>query len=317
MKNIFFKTLLLLLTLCLALGFSACGKDGNDTDDGADNGDGGNAVTPPPADEEDPTELVLIKDGVAKFRVVTASGMDGSTVKASQEFVSTLRELGVTVDDAVRDGVSDKTDCEIIIGYGLKNRDEKYVLDPHDYGDDGYGIMIVDNKVLIAGGNADMTKTAFSYFQSSVMKISSKTKELTDFSIKRDYTKFKYTDYIIPSVEIGGNSLKGYKLVTELEGMPKEHYGYINELADDIYNATGIYLKSASADELKEGENYFALRYVEDAGADGFRAYVDSDLNFIFECSYSNAFSECVKNIVKTQIVDKIGAVTISKSSSA
>ena len=114
MKNIFLKTLLLLTTLCLAIGMIACGTDGgNDADggDGTNNGDGGNAVTPPPTDEGDPTELTLIKDGVAKFRVVTASGMDGATVKASQEFVSTLRELGVTVDDAVRDGIADKTDC--------------------------------------------------------------------------------------------------------------------------------------------------------------------------------------------------------------
>ena len=312
--NKMLKLIMLLLALAMMLSLASCGGSadgGNDEGNGDDTG-----VTPPPSDnnDEELTDLCLVKDGVANFQIVVTKVMTGSTMKVAQDFTKRLRALGVEVNDPIRDSTAESNPCEIIIGYDLTGRDEKYALDLHDYGPDGYAIKVIDNKVIIIGGDATMTHTALEYFITKVMKISDKTKEFTDFSIEKNYEKIKNTDYIIKSVEIAGNSLKDYVFVADLGDMNKNHVGFIGEMTEEIYLASGIYLETVPAGEVEEGAKKIVVRYVDDAGEDGFRAYVDSDANLIFECAYSNAFSTCVEKIVNDKILDKIGDVSISKS---
>ena len=311
MSKFITKLLLLLLAFTMVFTIVSCG----DSTDGGNNdgeGDGNGAVTPPDNSENE-TELCLVKDGVANFKIVTTNAMGAPVIKAAQEFAKKLRGVGVDVEDPVRDTSNVSADCEIIIGYNLVNRDEKYVLDYHDYGPDGYAIKIIDNKILILGGDLEMTNAALDHFITKVMKITDKTDEILDFSIDRSFEKIKTTDYLIESVEIAGNDLNDYVYVMDTAEMPSGELGFLSELTDKIYVASGIYLETVTPEEVGD-KKYVAVRFVEDAGADGFRAYVDSDANLIFECAYSNAFSQCVETIVKDKILDKIGNVTISKS---
>ena len=210
------KFFLLLLAALLVISLSACGED---AEDGTNDGDGGDTAVTPPADEKpsDPENLVLIQDSKAKFRVVLASGVDGSTRKSVENFISDLQKIGVEVDkyysDSVADGVAD---CEIIVGTGVKNRDSKYVLNARDYGEEGYVIKVVDNKLLIGGGNALQTKTAFEYFVKNVIKLTSKTKEMDEFKLERTYERLKETKYLIDSVTVAGTELSEFVFVSNV-----------------------------------------------------------------------------------------------------
>ena len=219
MKNTALKLLLLVLAMAMAFSFASCSKDDGGNDQGGDtSGDGGNTVTPPADENEDTENLVLIKDSKAKFKVVIADKVDGSTRKNIENFISDLQQIGVEIDDFVSG--SDKnavTDCEIIVGTGVQNRDAKYVLNARDYGEEGYIIKVVDNKVLIGGGNETQVKTAFDYFIKNVIKLTNKTKEMEEFKLERDYVRLKETKYLIDSVDIAGNDLSEYVFVTNVK----------------------------------------------------------------------------------------------------
>ena len=309
MKNTILKLLLLMLAMAMVFSFASCGKEG--TNDGGGNDDGGTGEVNPPDDgNQNSEELVLITGGKANFQIVVASGADGSTRKSIEAFVSDLQNIGVDVEKQVNDSAKE-TDCEIIVGTGVKNRDEKYVLNARDYGADGYVIKIVDNKVLIGGGSAEQTKTAFDYFVKNVVKLTSKTKEMNEFALERSYEKLKETKYLIESIEIGGVDLSNYVFVSNADGRTNPS---INGFREDLYAASGYWLEKVDEDEIPEGKNVFSVKMVDDAGATGFRAYVDSDKNFIVECSYENAIDTAFSHIADDCIFDGIGNLTISKS---
>ena len=206
MKRLLSSMLALLLCVCVTFAFAACGKETPDGDEDVSAGEGGGdtGTNEEPADTEN---LVLITGNKARFKLVTTSDMSGTLKKKIEKFVNDLRDIGVDIDDPISDGSAGAvTDCEIIVGSGVKNRDEKYTVDPYSCGAEGYVIKVVDDKVVIGGGTVELTETAFDYFVKSVMKLSGKTKELSEFSIGRAYEKIKETDYLIDSVTVGGET---------------------------------------------------------------------------------------------------------------
>ena len=309
MKTLY-KLLLLLLALAMVFSIASCGEDGGDTSTDGDGG--GDTVTPPDNGNDDPENLALIENGKANFKIVIASGADAAVRKAVEGFISDLQDIGVDIGKSVNDtSVADVSDCEIIVGTGVKNRDAKYVLNPKDYGDDGYIIKIVDNKVLIGGGNVEQTRTAFDYFVKNVVKLSGKVKELNEFKLERTYEKLKETKYLIESVEIAGVDLSEYVLATDLK---MSDHPNIQSFRNELYSATGYWLDSVAEDAVPEGKHAFCVKLVEDAGSTGFRAYVDADKNFIVECAYANATDVAFSHLVDSVIFNKLGNVTISKS---
>ena len=316
MKKVILKLLLLLLAMSMALSFTACSNDDGDdtsTDGGNDTaGDGTNTEAPPADSNNDPENLVLIKDSKALFRIVVTSEADASVIKSVENFISDLQDIDVVIEKYVNDSDSaNVTDCEIIVGTGAKNRDSKYSLNYRDYGEDGYEIKVVDNKVLIGGGNAAQTKSAFDYFVKNVVKLTGKTKEMDELKLERSYTKLKETKYLIESVEIAGTDLSEYVFVTNVD---LETNTAVNAFREELYSATGYWLESVSEDSVPEGKKVFSVKNVADAGETGFRAYVDSDKNFIIECAYANATDIAFDHLVEEMIFEKIGNVTVSKS---
>ena len=312
MKKKYVNLLILLLSVLIILSLVSCGDKTNDTDkDSGDNGSG-NTVLPPATDGDE--KISLIEDGIAKFKIVTTENMGSSIVKAADKFAQRLKDLGVSVDAPIRDTSVGAADCEIILGYGLKNRDEKYVIDFHEYGPNGYVIKVIESKVIILGGTEAMTVAALDYFITDIMNITEETEELTEFKISSTFVDAGYTDFIIDGIDIAGNSLSDYVFVLDTKDMVASHYGFLNELTNEIYLKSGIYLKTLHAEEVADGQKAVIARCVTDAGENGFRAYVDSDANLVFECAYSNAFSECVKRIITDTILDKSGYVSIPDS---
>ena len=312
MKNIHFKIIILTFVMATVLSLASCNNGGNtDTapdDDTAIGGETNNDT--PPGEDNVHKDLVLIEDGKAKFKVVVAGGTDAAIRKRVESFISDLKKLGVDVDSYVSGSDAGSiTDCEIIVGTDVSHRDAKYVLNPRDYGEDGYVIKVVDDKVLIGGGNAAQTKNAFEYFIKNVVKLTSKTKEMNELTIDRSYERLKETTYLIDSVEIAGTDLSEFVFITNVIDS--------NELAKFqslLYKNTGYWLEKATEDSIPEGKKKFSVKLVDDAGDDGFRAYVDSDSNFIVECAYSNAIMPAFEHLADEIIFSGIGNVSISKS---
>jgi hypothetical protein len=316
MKKNIQNILLLMLALVMALSFASCGTDdgAGNTDGGNDTaGDGTNTETPPADENADPENVVLIKNSTAQFRIVIAQDESDAAVRKSLEsFISNLKDIGVEVEALVNDtDAASVTDCEIIVGTGVQNRDSKYVLNARDYGEDGYVIKVVDNKVLIGGGNASQTKTAFDYFVKNVVKLTSKTKEMSELKLERTYEKLKETKYLIDSVEIAGNDLSEYVFVTNVKTSANPT---IKNFRENLYTATGYWLENVKPENVQEGQKVFYVNIVENAGDSGFRAYVDSSENFVVECAYSNAIDGAFEHLTKTYIFDKLGDVTFGKS---
>ena len=311
MKRILFAFLVILMMLGLALSCTSCGEGSSDGADTGDNTQQGGTENPP-VDDEPSENLVLIDENKANFQIVITSETDGSVRKAVENFVSDLQDIGVDVEKLVSDSASEVRECEIIVGTNVKGREAKYVLDPHDYGADGYVIKIVDDKVLIGGGTVEQTKTAFDYFVKNVVKLTSKTKEMEKLEVERSYERLKETKYLIDSVKVAGNDLSEYVFVTDLANATNPN---IRKLRQNLYDQTGYWLDLVkSEDELPEGKRAFIIRNVDDAGEKGFRAYVNSDADFIVECAYANATDEAVAALMKSTVFDKLGDVTISKS---
>ena len=299
------------LAAVMVLSFAACGgaADDGSTDGGNDTG----AVTPPEGGNDDPENLVLIKDGKANFRIVYTHAAESATKKVIDTFISDIGKIGVEVDKSISDSsAQDVTDCEIIVGTGVQNRDAKYVLDPHDYGEEGYVIKIVDNKVLIGGGNAEQTKIAFEYFVKNVVKFTNKTKELNDLSLERSYEKLKETKYLIDSITIDGVEISDFVFVADV-GDDLSQYEHINGFRDTIYSISGNWLDAANPGSVPEGKPVISVKLVENAGDDGFRAYVDADGNLNVDCAYANAFDLAFESFVNSTFADAIGDVEISK----
>ena len=311
MKNTMIKLLLLVLAMAMVFSFASCDKGGDDTntDDG---GDDTGAVTPPDNGSADPENLILVENSKANFRIVLTAEVDGSTVKAVESFIADLKKIDVDVNAYVNDSDSNSvTDCEIIVGTNVQNRDSKYSLNPRDYGEDGYIIKVVDNKVLIGGGSLEQTKAAFDYFVKNVVKLTSKTKELSELKLDRSYEKLKETKYLIESVEVGGVDLSEYVFVSNVN---LSEYPAIAGFREELYSSTGYWLENVSESSVPEGKKMFSVKLVDEAGDTGFRAYVDSDKNFVIECAYFNAFDKAFERLVDTYIFDKLGDVTFSKS---
>ena len=110
------------------------------------------------------------------------------------------------------------------------------------------------------------------------------------WSIARDVTltaKWELSPELAAKFTIAGKPLSSFDLVIDIDGMEDIYNGNIVKFAYDLSVCTGIEL--AEAESAAAGNNDFIIRYVTDAGDDGFRAYYDGE-DFIVECSYYNVF---------------------------
>ena len=317
-KNIFTKLLVLMLAAATVFTFASCGKGAEDgTNDGT--GDTGN-VNPPDGEngddsDVDPENLTLITNNKAKFKIILTSQTDSSLASAVADFISDLRDLGVDIENSAADSDKDAvTDREIIIGTGVENRDEKYSLDPRDYGEDGYVIKVVDNKVLIGGGNKQQTKIAFDYFVKNVVKLTGKTKEMSELSVERSYERLKETKYLIESIKIGGVDFNDFVFVTDLGECEIEDFESVDSFRENIYSLSGYWLDTAKPDSVPGARHVFSVKLVEDAGENGFRAYVDTNGNFNVECAYANALDKAFETLVDSTFAEAIGDLEIKKT---
>ena len=107
---------------------------------------------------------------------------------------------------------------------------------------------------------------------------------------------------------IAGVELSEYALVIDADTGYKNVQ--INSFSQNLKQMVGYSLNTASADEIENLEYAFIIRYVSDAGDNGFCAYVDGN-KFIVECSYANAFDAAFGELVSDVFFGKENDVSI------
>jgi len=285
------------------------------TGQGGANQDGTNQDGTNQDGAEDPNLIQLIKNNQANFRMIYTSGAGSTNIKAVGNLVVTLRERGVNIEDAVSDAATDHiSDCEIIVGANARGRGDACNVSDKTLGLGGYTVKIVGKRIVIAGGTNELTKEAFDIFVSEVFGIgdTATEKPLSDLTINKGYTLHKVTEYDVTSVRIAGNDLKNYILLIDVDSM----YGGSNSISafrQRLYETTGYWLQKGNP-EVPEAYKYkLIIRYVEDAGEDGFRAFV-SGTDLIFECAYDNAFDKAFGEIVEERIYSVKGVANFPSS---
>ena len=322
MKRNIFKTLALMVLVCLMFTVVACDKlpfnipgltDKNKDENKGDNsvtGGGNNAVE----------SLALIENGKAKFQVVFTDVSAASGAVIADAFVSRLKTMGVLPADAMAIPDSDESmvqDCEIIIGAEAKNRGDECSISTKYLGEQGELIKIVGNRVIIATGSHELLKNRFDSFVRNQMGISNSATSVDDtVSVERDFVFEKFTPYLISSISVNGVDMRNYTLVLDVDDVKKtEKVDNIEAFRTSLYDASGIWLDVGEIDKVDTYDKALIIRGVENAGELGFRAYVEENGNFIVECAYANAFNGAFGDFVANEFTNRSGDIKFNYES--
>lgn len=255
--------------------------------------------------------IVLIEDGKANFNVIFTAASKGQGKSAADSFVKKLKGLGVEVNNAVSDSVTPIKEYEIIIGAGANGRGDACKIDETYLGNEGYIIKIVGKKIIIAGGTPELTYSTFNKFLTNGLGITSSTKSIDYLEVDSTICEEKTTDYVIDNIKLGGYRLSDYDLVLDISGV---YIGYqltdIRNFHDAIYELSGEWMNQITPNQVTENGKYFIIRYVEDAGPDGFRAGFQGD-DFVVECAYQNVFNDTFREFANTTFLYKSGDLII------
>lgn len=285
--------------------------DGNETEDGGDKEDG---------DKEDeivydPNKFQFVKDGVAQFNIVTTSEAGADAVRIANMLVQYLRNAGVQINNVVRESkAEDVTDYEIIVGTGARNRGEGTLsVDKVELGEDGYVIRSFGTKVIVAGGTTDMTGDVFERFIKQYLGIdmTEKVEAIKKVEFDKYIDEIVLTEYNIDTITVAGYDFARYVMFidTSLSGVDLK----LDNMQLDIYNASGYWIPIVTENQLDNYNRRLIVRYVEDAGEDGFRVYFNkSDL--IVECAHINVMMDCFEEFMDKYILSKTGDVVIPSS---
>jgi len=289
--NLILKLLsLLTLTAVLVIGLAAC-------------------VGEESAKGSDDENLCLVYEGDVNFQIVTSSMLDIKAKKQVTDLIAELSELGL---DLPAEPVSDSDaeavkKCEIIFGTDVLNR-EGCAVDVHEFGEDGYTIRIVGDRIIVAAGSNEALEEVIGIFKKKVMGITNKTETLEGETIKveRKYKADRGTEYPIASVQIGNESIGNFYLSYDAQNVHVK--AVVNKLRQTIYEKCGFWLKLES--DLAEGqtaEHKFIIRLATDLGEDNFKVYVSGN-DFIIECTSDERMQKGVDAYVAKYFNEKLTA---------
>ena len=296
MKRIISLFLSFVLIFTCASVLASCGGSGENN--GGVNegipGDGGGTSEGDNTGGAAPSPMLdLIKDKVARFSIITDQ-KDAAINAAADEWIAKLADYGIEVKRYADYSVNKMQDCEILIGDSLVQRD-KYAVDTHDFGEKGYVIRVIDQKVVICGGNTDSTVEALTLFFENYVGINVATDDVVNVSISQTLEVLKVQDdYPIKNLTVNGESIKDVYISASRSN--SYAFAAAQELQAAIYTNAGAWLEIMYLDGDTSAR--VKLEVVENAGEDGFRVFVDTDGNLTLHCAYKNAFAKGVTRFV-------------------
>ena len=153
MKRSFLLLLILVLALCVSTCLVSCNTDTDAPAGDQNTPDDGNGDTDAPAGDDTGdgidwnntglTGIPMIYNSKARFQIVYTAEGGSSAIKAANDLVAQLRELGVDIGDAVSDkNADDVKEYEIIIGSGARHRGDEINITQRELGEDGEIIQL-------------------------------------------------------------------------------------------------------------------------------------------------------------------------------
>ena len=243
------KSKILLLLLSLVLSFSvifslvACGETPTGCTEHTDaDGDGicdtegcGAAVESAPGGNDNTEyfnengELILYRDGVPTFQIVSGNGVSGS--KPIEDLAATLTALSKEAVVTAKATETEKIkDVEIIIGT-VNNRGNEYKFDIHTLGLQGYIVKQVGTKILVIAGSETYYETAINYLKATVFGITRTTPPFTDVVMESAKNKeVIQNNYAVKDVTLDGTSIRGYcqqECCNKPSGKALQEHGYL------------------------------------------------------------------------------------------
>ena len=268
-----------LVILCLALAISASlalvGCGGGTTDGGEGTGTGGG--------NETVNDLKLVDAGEPTFQFVYASDVSESVKTVANKTLNTINKALNTDAAIVTESTKNEKEVEIIFGTP-SYRGEKYAVDFHYLGPEGYAIKIIDTKVLVLFGSDNAASTAIEHVKGTLFGITNKTKKLTSVVATADKLIEEKQTFVFTTATVAGNDLKDYVIE-----YPTALRDQAQDLLNKLYTGVGIWLPKGEASATQKA---IILREIDNRGEgsteNGYRVYIDENQNLVIETEFAN-----------------------------
>lgn len=244
-------------------------------------------------------DLVLIEDKIASFKFVVASGVSSGARQKLNGYIATLKNSDVIVK-AVDDKEDNVSEYEVLIGDVL-TRGEKYQIDKHTLGNEGYAVKRIGNKVIITAGSSDSLLYAIDAFFNDILNVYEDEEEVPEnVTYTEDIIEIQ-DNYSITSVKVDGTDIRDYKIGVNSQN--SDHRTAAKTLQEVLYTYTGYYLPIVSVDEA--GERAIILVSSERDGSAGFNVKSNGKGTLYISSAYDSKLLLAIDDFLLHEI--KIG----------
>ena len=220
--------------------------------------------------------IPITSGGEAKIKIISAYSKPTELKAAIDSLKGKFSEFGITFEEGY--STSNKADdYELLIGEGI-GANTRYYVGAYHFGEEGYAIRVIDNKIIVNGGSTEKLIYALNEFKIKVLGIGAGA-DLKNISVPRNTDIFVRQYYPITSFTVADRSIADFKIVVNYTSDLRE---CATALQNAIYSQAGYWLDITTYSD-KGGRVFISV--VDDAGDDGFRMCVrEGDL--YFECEY-------------------------------
>ena len=299
LKKILFVFLMLTLAFCL---FS-CGGGDDPCKTHVDEDNDGKCDKCSETIEGQPAakDVVLVEDGEANFQIVYANEL----ITAAHNMKTGFAGVGIDVD-RVLDKEDNVQDCEILIG-NVTTRGDKYSIDGHDYGMEGYVIKIIDSKIIINAGSDDMLFEAIDKFLEDIIDIDNEKKDFKNLVMSATKQVEKIQDgYKVTSLSVNGKDMKGYTLAVDKDN--SYHMEAAKVLQETLYKRAGYWFEIVDADNASD-TSVVIKSVARNAVDGGFKISTNSKKQLVIECGYDNMVKTAAEEFISDKIIAVKGAI--------
>ncbi len=289
----------MLLTLALSFCLFSCTGGGDCEHEDAD-GDDVCDICGEELGSSTGDAVALIKNGELKFQIVRGYDLPVAAVMYIDKIADMLADDFDIELLIVEDKESTLSECEVLLGT-VTSRGDEYKYDKHQLGYEGYTIQSLDSKIIVSAGSDDLLTQSVKDFFEDILGISLDSEEISDVSFTKEMEVFKpQSNYRINDVTVGGESIKGAKIVVDASYSTKFRTPLndgAKKLQDFFYKEVGIWLDIVSIDDFDNNGNAIYLRGVEKgkAGSNGFQVKLDGK-SLVIECAHHNKFEDAFQS---------------------
>ena len=306
------KFLFVFLVLTLAFCLFACGGGNDPCKTHVDKDNDGKCDKCSETIEGQPAakDVVLVEDGEANFQIVYANGLSTMVNGKVGKMKTTFAGLGIDVD-RVLDKADNAQDCEILIG-NVTTRGDKYFVDGHDYGMEGYVIKIIDSKIIINAGSDEMLIEAIDKFLEDIIEIDNDEKDFENLVMLATQQVEEIQDgYKITSLSVDGKDMKGYTLAVDKSNT--YHMEAAELLQETLYERAGYWFEIVEADKASD-TSVIVKAVAKNAVDGGFKISTNSKKQLVIECGYDNALKTTVEEFISDKIIAVKGAIDFNET---